>query len=237
MNCLEFRRLTLIDPSNQRPALMDHLDQCAACTKFAEQMVRQDELIKEASVIDAPEGFAARILLNQSLQSQSRRPTRRYWLSLAASLLVAVVFLPALIGSGPYQAEDLIAHVEAHNVLNADHEIHTDEMQIRQVLANAGTAMSDEMNNVVYATTCVIDGEHVAHLLVKSGERKYVVFLIPQSILINRSFNSARWHGQLARLNDRSIAVMGRANDSNLSSATDAFIHQFSLPLSSGQTI
>ena len=237
MNCLEFRRLTLIDPSNQSPALMDHLDQCAACTNFAEQMVRQDELIKEASVIDVPEGFAARILLNQSLQSQSRRPTRRYWLGLAASLLIGVLVIPAFISTGPYQAEDLIAHVDAHDVLSADHAIHTDEMQIRQVLANAGTAMPNEMNNVIYAATCVIDGEHVAHLLVKNGEHEYVVFLIPQSIPINRSFNSARWNGQLARLNDRGIAVVGRANDSNLSSATDAFLNQFSLPLSSGQTI
>ena len=242
MNCLEFRRKTLIEPGNQSPAMIMHRDKCPTCAKFAELIARQDEHTKEAFNIDVPEGFAARILLNQSLQSQSRRPTRWYWLSLAASFFVALMLAPLFVGDDaeqvhPYHGTDILAHMEAHDVLHSHHANPAKAMDVQQVLASANTAMPVEISNVIYAATCVIEGERVAHLLVRNGDSEYVVFLIPESTLIDGPFSNARFNGQLARLNARTMAVFGDAGDTDLSEATENFRRQFALPLGSGETI
>ena len=234
MNCLESRRLTLINPNDENPARLAHNKICASCSSFLDKMLLQDELVREAAKVDTPEGFAARILLNQSFQSASRRPTRVYWLGLAASLFLAVALLPSVVEdlfSRPLETE-LVAPVDAHDMLGS--LVHAaDPSNIRQVLAAAGTDMPSNFGNILSATTCVVDGEVMAHLLVANGEDQYIVFLIPQSSLKERSFDQDDWAGQIARINNRSIAVLAR-NGSDLQLATDAFTAQFSQPLSSG---
>ncbi|MBT4493105.1 MAG: DUF3379 family protein [Gammaproteobacteria bacterium] len=238
MNCLEFRRLTLINPEDTNPARLAHEQECLRCTDFARQLLRQDDLIREASRIDAPEGFAARIILNQSLQAQSRRPTRWYWLGLAASFLLAVALIPNLIDDASYAFEEgLVAHVSAHNVLSADYHGHVTEMQdVKQVLATANTAMPNEVQNVIYASTCIVDGEVMAHLLVENDDQQYVVFIIPERSIVERPFQHADWSVQTAMLDDRGIAVMSRSGN-DVSAAAAALSRQFDTPLSSGQTI
>ncbi len=245
MNCLEFRRKTLIDPGDPSPAMAMHKEQCPNCAKFAEQIAHQDELIKEAVDIDVPEGFAARILLNQSLQAQSRRPTRWYWLSLAASFFVALMLFPLftsddpepVIASHAYHGPEILVHMEAHDVLHTHYDSMAKAMDVEQVLADANTAMPTEFGNVIYAATCVIEGELVAHLLMKNGNSEYVVFLIPQSTLIDGPFNNERFDGQMARLNNRTMAVFSHAGDTGLDEATEVFSQQFAAPLGSGETI
>lgn len=234
MNCLESRRLTLINPNDENPARLAHNKICASCSLFLEKMLLQDELIRDAANVDTPEGFAARILLNQSLQSASRRPTRVVWLGLAASFFLAVALLPSLMQDLFYRPleTELVAHVDAHDMLGSPVQV-ADPSKIRRVLAAAGTGMPSNFGNILSATTCVVDGEVMAHLLVESGEDQYIVFLIPQSSLNERSFEHDDWAGQIARVNNRSIAVLAR-NGSALQLATDAFTAQFSQPLSSG---
>ena len=91
--------------------------------------------------------------------------------------------------------------------------------------------------NVVYAASCVIDGEQIAHLVIEKDNSEYVVFLIPESTLINRSFGNDRWRGQLARLNTGTLAVVSSSENADLEAATEAFLNQFQASLSSGQTI
>jgi hypothetical protein len=239
MNCLETRRLTLINPQDTHPARLAHLRECDTCARFARQLVAQDELIREATQVDLPEGFAARILLNQSLQSTSRRPTRWTWLGLAASFLLAIAFLPALVQDSfysPFETE-LVAHVTAHDVFtNNAHDHVTEPAKIRQILASAGTEMPENAGNIVYASTCIIDGEIMAHLLVENDDQQYVVFLMPQSSVAERSFNRANWAGQITRVNNRSIAVLNQTG-AGLRLATTAFSEQFAQSVSTERTI
>ena len=197
MNCLECRRLTLINPDDEHPARLAHLESCPQCASFAADLQAQDELIREATTVDLPEGFAARILLNQTLQHQSRRPTRFVWLSLAASLLLAAVFLPSLIQDAfyrPFETE-LISHVNAHDVLaqHGGHEDVSSAAKIEKVLAASGAGLPADITNVIYASTCVVDGETMAHLLVEYGNNEYVVFLMPERDLDERQFQRAGW--------------------------------------------
>lgn len=162
-------------------------------------------------------------------------------MGLAASFLLAITFLPAVIQDSfysPFETE-LVAHVTAHDVFTKDaHDHVTQPAKIRQVLASAGTEMPDKTGNIVYASTCVIDGEVMAHLLVENGDQQYVVFLMPQSSVAERTFNRANWAGQITRVNNRSIAVLNQTG-AGLQHATTALSQQFSqqVSTSTGRTI
>lgn len=234
MNCLECRRLTLIDPGDTNPARATHLDGCSGCTSFARQLQQQDEWIREAARIEVPEGFAARILLNQSLQPQSRRPTRRVWLGLAATLLFGLALAPSLLDNLFYKPleNDLLAHIAKHDVLAGhEHREISSPEKIEEVLLAADTAMPGEIGNILYASTCVIDGETMAHLLVANGDEEYVVFVMPQRSVIERAFTREGWSGQFATANNRSYAVLNQ-NGVGLTTAANTFASQFGRPSS-----
>ncbi len=235
MNCLECRRLTLIDPNDQNPARATHLATCSGCSTFADQMLKQDELIREAAHIEVPEGFAARILLNHSLQPAPRRPARRLWLGgLAATLLLGMAMAPALLNNFFYKPfeDDLLAHISKHDVFAGhEHREVSSPGKIEEVLLAANTAMPGEIGNILYASTCVIDGETMAHLLVANGDEEYVVFVMPQRSVIDRAFSREGWSGMLASNNERSYAILNR-DGIGLSSAADTFTSQFGKPAS-----
>lgn len=244
MNCLEFRRLSLINPLDVNPARATHRQSCKQCAQYADQLIAQDELIREATRIEAPEGFAARILLNQSLQQKPRRPTRKVWLSLAASIVVVAAILPTFIRDvvfEPFESE-LIAHVSTHNVLSADQGLahgerlsgndhfsaseHVSEIgEVRQALASIGVEMPVDADNILYASTCVVDGEVMAHLLMKDGDEEYVVFLMPQQSFA-RTFAHKDWIGQIVQSNDQSLAILNRRGV-GMDSAAARFSSQF----------
>lgn len=242
MNCLECRRLTLINPQDDNPARTRHLQECERCARFSEQIMQQDELIREAALVDVPEGFAARILLNQSLQPTSRRPTRWNWLSLAASLFLAVtlytgaVLVPGMINETFYRPfeNDLVAHTSKHDMFaHVSHEHITDPEKIREVLAVSDTALPGEFGSILDATTCVIDGIEMAHLLMEKDNEQFVVYVIPQQSIVERTFRHSNWAGQLVNVDHRSLAVLNR-DGVNLEAASSHFAKVLSTPLPSG---
>ena len=238
MNCLEFRRLTLIDPNDGNHARLSHIAGCDACRAFAEQMLRQDALIREAVRVEPPEGFAARILLNQSLQPDSRPSRRVYLVALAASVLLALAVIPALIPGAVSLEEALASHSHAHDMLQASPiEVRSQEAEIAEILAVANTALPGFTGNIIEATTCVVDGQLMAHLIVQDDHQQFVLYLIPGSQLPEHSFTIDHWSGRtLPVSHDRSLAVLNRSG-AGLTAAADRFSHQFDAPLTSGTTI
>lgn len=239
MNCLECRRLTLINPIDGNPARIQHLETCERCGRFSEQILRQDDLIREATQVEAPDGFAARILLNQALQPTSRRPTRGHWLALAASFLLALAIGPGFINDTFFRPleDGLVAHMNKHDMLaNAAHVHVSEPDKIREVLAAAETAMPGDLGSIVEATTCVINGEVMAHLLMEKDDEHFVVFVIPQQSVIERNFSQDRWIGQIVNVEHGSIAVLNH-DGVNLAQASTHFAELFNEPLSSNQAI
>ncbi len=85
MNCIEFRHLILTEPSAKPSDAEAHLETCAQCTRFKQEILDLDSDIEKALSIDVPEGLAARILLNQSLKQSPRFQTRWVQFAMAAS--------------------------------------------------------------------------------------------------------------------------------------------------------
>jgi len=210
MNCLAFRQHRLTDPADSSAELLAHEADCDACRQFAADRRRQDELIREAASVAVPEGFAARIQLNQSLQSKSRRPTRWYWLSLAASLLVAALVLPTLFETPDTAfASQLVTHTNAHAVLKRGQSAWPAAPgRVASVLTDSATAVPASTDNILYASTCVIDGEAMAHLLVRDDTGDYVVYIIPKSAPATGAFIVDTWQGQIAAVDGHHVAIM-----------------------------
>ncbi len=194
MNCLEYRRIRLADPYTQTPALSAHKSECESCQKFDMNIRQFDEDLHQALKIDVPEGLAARILLNQSLQAKA--PRRRIWMSLAASFLIAAtlalyqLFLPASIDA------KLVTHVEEeqHVVLARSNLL--EEAQIKQVLNSIKLDLDGSFGKVTFAANCLIDGKMVGHFVVEQGSASYTLFVIPDQNsdrLIKFKIDS--WHG------------------------------------------
>jgi anti-sigma factor RsiW len=192
MNCLEFRRLKLTDPYVTDTHANEHRDQCATCSAFEREILMLDSELRGALAVEVPEGFAAKVLLNQSLQPE-RRPTRRYyWLSLAASLFaVAAGYLWLSQPAAQSFEEHMLTHIEhpaAARDLKHDH--------IQQVLYSVDAETSQLPGKVLYASNCIIDGEMVAHLVVQDDDLQVTLILVPQQSMSGiTSLASDGWQG------------------------------------------
>ncbi len=226
MNCIEFRQLRLADPRSVNEAADRHRNACRHCREFEKEIHRLDESLRTAMKIAVPEGFAAKVLLNQSLQSHPRRPTRWYWLSLAASFFLAVVVYQ--FQTDPAMGAEIITHLEeeAHQVHGRSGDI--SESEIRQVLFAVGGDIDTSLGKVTYASRCLMDGRLVAHFVVENGEDRYTVIVIPDGIDRQQSFRNGKWQGLITPHATGSLAVIassGTPSAMHLSQAMNRYRH------------
>lgn len=211
MNCIEFRQLKLADPYSPGEEASQHKSTCARCAAFEREIHDLDDSVREALTIAVPEGFAAKVLLNQSLQSQPRRPTRWFWLSMAASLFIAV-FLFQL-----YPAEaldnDIILHLdhEAHGVHGKSGDITLAD--VKTVLFAVGGSIDDSLGlgKVTYASECYIGDKLVAHFVVENGGDPYTLIIVPTQRERQLVFQSERWYGVITPHATGSLALIATA--------------------------
>jgi Protein of unknown function (DUF3379) len=206
MNCLEFRQLKLADPYTSNKEANLHQSGCSSCAMFEREIHELDDSLRTALTVAVPEGFAAKVLLNQSLQSHPRRPTRWYWLSLAASFFFAV----ALFQFSPADTldDEIVAHMdnEVHQVHGKSGDI--SESAVRAVLLAVGGDIDHPLGTVTYASKCLMDDMLVAHFVVKDGEDTYTLILIPEEINDDLPFLTERWRGMVTPHPTGSLAVI-----------------------------
>ena len=206
MNCLEFRQLKLSDPDCISEEASLHRSGCPECARFEREIHELDASVHMALTVAVPEGFAAKVLLNQSLQAHPRRPKRWYWMSMAASFFFAVV----LFQWSPAETldEEIITHLdhEAHQVHGNSGDISEDE--VRNVLFAVGGDIDHSLGSVTYASICLIDDMLVAHFVVKDGKETYTLIVMPQEIDENVPFQTMRWRGLIVPHPTGSLAVI-----------------------------
>lgn len=216
MNCFEFRQFKLSDPYSEDTSADTHRDDCDSCQNFEIELADLDNSVHQALNVAVPEGLAARIMLNQSLQQSSRRPTRRFGLGIAASFLVialvsAVQYLYPGDNSEFGIEQALMAHAEhrPHEFYGADHEA-IDNATLSQIMSNFNVQAN--LENVVYASVCPLNGESAAHLVIKDGEEQYTVMLIPdKSPGKSFSVSSDVWRGFISPHPAGALAVLADA--------------------------
>ena len=181
MNCLEFRRLRLAEPNTPNAEADAHVAQCPTCQRFQDDIHDMDGLLKQAFTVPVPDGFAAKVLLNHSLQSETRRPTRWHWLSLAATFLVAITLVLVQTEPASAVAEDVLSHVmeEQGKVQMMLADVTDPELAV--VLESVDQRLTDaeRLGRFRYARTCIVNGQLAAHLVLEDGDEQINVMLIP----------------------------------------------------------
>ncbi len=74
MNCLEFRRLVLVDPRSIGEEARAHASECVACRETLGKQREADDQLFAALQVPVPDGLADRILV-----ARGHRPARRRW--------------------------------------------------------------------------------------------------------------------------------------------------------------
>jgi hypothetical protein len=217
MNCIEFRQLTLADPNTNSEQTNQHKSGCSTCAAFEHEIHGLDKSLLTALTVAIPEGLAAKVLLNQSLQSHPRRPTRWYWMSMAASFFMAV-FIFQMTPADSLD-DDIVEHLdhEAHQVHGKSGDISTAE--VRTVLYAIDGDLNDDLNDdlaesfgkVTYASKCYMNEQLVAHFVVESHGQPYTLILIPTKVRRETSFQSDRWHGVITPHATGSLAIITSA--------------------------
>ena len=204
MNCLEFRQLKLSDPYCISEEADLHQSGCSNCARFEREIRGLDDSIRTALTVAVPEGFAAKVLLNQSLQSHPRRPKRWYWLSLAASFLLAVIvyqFLPR-----ETLADDIFSHMEYEQVHDLPGDISEDE--VRKVLYSVRGDADTTLGKVTFASVCFVNDRLAAHFVVEDGDERYTLMIIPKEIDRQQPFQNDRWRGVIIPHPTGSLAII-----------------------------
>ena len=218
MQCLEFRQLKLTDPYVNDQDANEHRDVCTACRAFEREIQNLDATTKEALSVDVPEGFAAKILLNQALQPQQRRPTRSSWLGMAASFFALAIGSVAYLQLSRAPIEvSVLEHIEHEQVIT-DRKL--EAAHIQQVMYSVDAESSALPGEIIYASNCIIDGELVAHLVVRDKDQELTLVLIPHNQITGAiAIQTGDWHGVIQPHATGSLAILARSELADIEGA------------------
>jgi hypothetical protein len=185
------------DPRALPADVAAHVDGCADCRRFRDEMLMLDGKVHAA--------------LELPLSEFRRRapPARRY--ALAASVVLAVLvaggfwlFRPATALAG-----EVVAHVEGEADSWNSHQP-LPPADIAGILRTAG-AQFDSPYPIVYGYPCPFRGHRVAHLVVQTPNGTMTVMLIRHEHVMRRTeFSQGGMHGVLLPAGAGSVALLTR---------------------------
>jgi len=221
MNCLEFRRRSLVDPMSQDSELAEHASTCARCAREAQRMASFELAIRHALKVRPPEGLEARILLAQSFGATRRTAAAgARWLTAAAALLVAVGVTgwlgyrwDAYLGEPVRLERAVLDHVNGElSYLYVDHDVQRG--QLGQLFAQFGARLDYDFGRVSYAGRCNIRKQPGIHLVVPGQQGAITVLFMPDEHLTAPTpIRSDRFTGIMVPTDFGSVAVVGEQGE------------------------
>ena len=219
MNCIEFRRALLTDPSGADPAFADHRRRCPECADAVERSAHFERRLVEAINIDVPENLASRILLKQSFEPRTKgswwRRSRVY--ALAASLLLVLGLVGLQLNSQLQErrlSEEFVALVNgAPYALATSKPISSRE--ISATLEAAGLDLQGSIGDVTFAGRCLVRGKISGHIVVQGDTAPVTVFLISEQLVASRAtINSDFYSGVVLPQGTGTIAIVSAPGES-----------------------
>jgi hypothetical protein len=202
MDHAEFRHLLGADPKHTSAEAEAHRAGCAECAKYAEDMVRLDQMIAGALAVPGPRQTA--------MPTPARRGAAR-WYALAASLL-----LVACVAAGIWFARERDA-LYADVVQHADGErkvmVVTDKrVPPEKIFSRMSQTRTRLVRDLPLSTVrvCKIRGVVIPHLILQTPSGAvHVMVLDDLHMLSSHSFEKAGYQGVIVPDKDQLIAVVG----------------------------
>lgn len=221
MNCLEFRRLLLIEPCSSDDDFVAHRTGCTDCGHEAAQSEHLERQLREVLSVDPPEGLRDRIMLEHAIEyGKPRRGMRTQWATRAASLLL-VAGLAGGLGyrwaDTLFRTSDLEVAVFNHvndelDHLHEDHNLQTTDLEI--LLAPFGARLENSLGRVNYAGRCNIRKHSGIHLVVPGQRGPVTILLMPGEHMDHQqAIRSLRFNGVIVPTPYGSMAVVGEKGE------------------------
>lgn len=216
MNCLDFRRAYLTDPYNLEAEQVTHVRECDACARYANKQTAADRRLEAALRIPVPKELGPNIIFERSMRG--RRSLRVFAMAAGVMLTVAATFGIALygVGSGQNFGEEFkgefIAHM-AHDPIHMQSASQLTGQQagasLQQVALEMGIDVGANIDNVIAAKRCDLDGHQAAHFVVEEEGVRATAFLLPNESLEQSEWmdNESGQHGMLIPTKGGVIAV------------------------------
>ena len=217
MNCSDARFQLAAEPSARDATLDAHLQSCAACSAYAQDMLDLDGRLRAALAvpvphINLPSGPHA-VASGTAPPLPRRRPgtvARRF--ALAASV-AGVAVLAGLLWIG-VPRESLAGAVVAHMAEEPGAwttSVPLGDSAVSEVLSRSGVRLDPGMPGVTYAHSCWFRGRHVPHLVVQSPSGPVTILVLPREHLeAKTAFEEAGYRGVLVPAGRGALAVLTR---------------------------
>jgi len=210
VTCDDARLLIGAEPAGATAALEEHLQSCAACRQFREQMRALDADIRRA--LERPPEIAVVRAPHAARPRPATRPAAwRQW-ALAASVVLALFAVMALwlLRPGESLARDVVAHVQAEPESWLATQ-HVDAAGIDAALKGAGVELGINSDKIMYAQSCWFRGHYVPHLVVETARGPATVMILRhEQVSGRREFHEAGMTGVIVPAGTGSIAVLAR---------------------------
>ncbi|MEO5698937.1 MAG: DUF3379 family protein [Casimicrobiaceae bacterium] len=206
MNCLDFRRIVLVDPRGLDPAAREHAAACPACAQFHERALELDDEVLDAARITVPAGLADQVLGAVATPSRLRRSLY----AMAASVVLAV----GLAVGAWYPHDDPLARAgidfvvdeEASAILSAKP---ADQADLQRVARALDVHLPDQLGTIRYIGTCPFGGVIAHHVVVTSPTGKVTLLLLPDRSLSAPASASSRGFRALVKpVKGGSVAII-----------------------------
>lgn len=172
IDCLELRRRVGAEPFAADADLEAHLVDCAACTRYRDELRAMDGVIARALAIDTAR-------LRKSAAAPAPPKSRRGFYAIAASLVAGLAVGLVLLAVAPRAsiAREVVNHI-AHEPATLAGTVPLSPAALAGVLAPEGARLRPGIGDVTFAARCVHDGHVVPHLVVRMPEGTVTVLVL-----------------------------------------------------------
>lgn len=215
MNCISARRIISTDINDTTTNLVQHLKVCKTCKTFYNRQVAFNNKLKQAVEIDAPEGLAARILVEHKLNQKKERGITNRWVAMAASIILVVgVSVITTLQSTPALAEVIVEHIyEDVKMLEMDGKI--GPVELNKLLNPHGINIAANLGAASGAGNCLIAGKLSAHIVFQGKNAPVTMIVVPQKISNDRiTFEEKEFLGLLVDTQQGTLALVSSDEES-----------------------
>ncbi len=224
MNCEEYREAIATDPSFDGGA--GHLNECAACQLYRNEMQALDQKIGRALAIDVPqlqmpdlpELSTSKSDNVTTLRKRSRAPlTTPTWFAMAATVVVAALLGVRLIGTGIEHeslADEILAHLDGEPFALRVTDVAITDERLNTVVPADIAHMGHSAGLITYAQTCPIGGNDVPHLVIQGERGPVTILLMPEeNISEPQRLSGENINGVILPVGNGSIAIIGERDE------------------------
>jgi hypothetical protein len=218
MNCEQFRALIGAEPNSTNPEALAHVEQCAECASYRQEMQAMDRLIYRALAVDAPSAETSSAETNKLFDTEQpsarKQSSPRLW-RMAASLLITAGMVAAtslwLLTPRDSLAAEVIDHAihEPASLVRTSHTVAADELET--ILAKSRLRLKPAMGRVSYAMSCEFRGHRIPHLVVQTDQGPVTVLVITEAAKQSREqIDEAGFQGVIVPAPRGVIVVLGK---------------------------